>query len=795
MFRVYDRDFFDWNMYRVPATNAAFRRRSETSVPSVQSDSEADPDHDRFLELNDIIGTLHKGRCHKSLYSLLPCAVFVLFLTSSLIFGYYLSYKRELSDQENLFEIEFNGVANGVVDNVLRSFSLAKDVGFLLGFLFEVRAMSCTEFEQVARAAVHTATEGNAFLRGFSFNPIVNNTDRDLFEGIYSSSNSSLYNCAGGQSPNVHLGIWSRNASHNNVRVPEADFYVPVLLIYPTESNKGAIGFDIYSTGSRRSAIDRSIQSGVAATTDIISLVQTNTSGCLLLSPVHNKTSNETIGFATLVIDFSLFTANISHGLVTDIDVVISSSAESSMSYHIINGNDKKPIETRGVIYDASFKDLVVSGQTTIGRTWTVSVYPSQQTKNRFVTASLSTSMGLSVLLFTPTIIVFLVYTVLLCNFKVDIQKKVRAYARTTVADARDIFNLPAGDVGLPNRQELIKPREMKRSSVKLLENIGEGAFGGVWKAFYDSRKDGLQIPPSLIAVKTCKIPEQSNALLREAVTMAQVDAHDNVVTLIGVVTKELPFMICQIYCEFGSLDAYLIDKANEAKQGKRRPISLELRLDMLNDTAKGMAHIISKNFVHRDLAARNVLVDSALICRVADFGLTRFLDQLEEDESKDYYRCSGKGVYPVRWTAPEAMESGRFTEANDVWSWGVLAWEVFTDAQKPYPNVANNELFEFVQSSKVLEKPDSCPRIIYNLQLDCWNLDPLLRPTFADIVAHRAWDSHDKYGDNYPQLNTTDNHNFGSKTERSPSSRITPDHDRSFLSRAYEYDQHETTV
>ena len=110
------------------------RRDKSMSLASIQStislSSGTDNDLDRFFELNNIVETLHKGRWHKTCYAFLPCVVFVLFLTSSLLFGYYLSYKRELNDQEKLFATAFNGAANGVVENVLRSFSLAKDVGF-----------------------------------------------------------------------------------------------------------------------------------------------------------------------------------------------------------------------------------------------------------------------------------------------------------------------------------------------------------------------------------------------------------------------------------------------------------------------------------------------------------------------------------------------------------------------------------------------------------------------------------------------------------------------------------------
>merc|ERR1711935_1317797 len=164
--------------------------------------------------------------------------------------------------------------------------------------------------------------------------------------------------------------------------------------------------------------------------------------------------------------------------------------------------------------------------------------------------------------------------------------------------------------------------------------------------------------------------------------------------------------------------------------------------MQMALDTANGMHHLTAGKFVHRDLAARNVLVDAVQNCKVADFGLARGIagarvgsGTIEDGEEEEYYR-SRTGTFPVRWTSPEAMQTMRFSEATDVWSFGITMLEGFTDGAKPYSGMTNAAVISQVQGGYRAEQPTLCPDEVYAIMLECWATKAANRPTFAQLVA-----------------------------------------------------------
>eukprot|EP00039_Didymoeca_costata_P012121 m.173389 g.173389 ORF g.173389 m.173389 type:complete len:1180 (+) comp15387_c0_seq2:3773-7312(+) len=273
-------------------------------------------------------------------------------------------------------------------------------------------------------------------------------------------------------------------------------------------------------------------------------------------------------------------------------------------------------------------------------------------------------------------------------------------------------------------------PREVRRRVVQQIEVIGKGAFGEVWKAMIDESQTGGP-PGYLIAVKTVlenkATQEATEELLQEASIMAQVSPHPNLVQLVGVVTRGLPRMLLMSYCEHGSLVSFLKSRS-EAGEFLDKPEQMALAMQI----AAGMNHLHQHHFIHRDLAARNVLLASGMICKVADFGLSRGAQS--DNEGNEYYRSS-KGVFPVRWTAPEAMETLKFSMASDTWSYGITVIEVFQHGIIPYFGKSNAEVMNHTMAGKCHERPRHCPQEIFAILCKCWAKEPDKRPTFEEII------------------------------------------------------------
>ncbi|XP_071755353.1 ephrin type-A receptor 7 isoform X1 [Centroberyx gerrardi] len=293
-----------------------------------------------------------------------------------------------------------------------------------------------------------------------------------------------------------------------------------------------------------------------------------------------------------------------------------------------------------------------------------------------------------------------------------------------------------------PNRAVHQFAKELDASCIKIERVIGAGEFGEVCSG-------RLKLPGKRdvsVAIKTLKVgytEKQRRDFLCEASIMGQFD-HPNVVHLEGVVTRGKPVMIVIEYMENGSLDAFL-----RKHDGQFTVIQL---VGMLRGIAAGMRYLSDMGYVHRDLAARNILVNSNLVCKVSDFGLSRVID----DDPEAVYTTTGKmqdimnliftpatdlhfteqgGKIPVRWTATEAIQYRKFTSASDVWSYGIVMWEVMSYGERPYWDMSNQDVIKAIEEGYRLPAPMDCPPGLHQLMLDCWQKDRAERPKFDQIV------------------------------------------------------------
>ncbi|KAL7872391.1 hypothetical protein SRHO_G00073740 [Serrasalmus rhombeus] len=293
-----------------------------------------------------------------------------------------------------------------------------------------------------------------------------------------------------------------------------------------------------------------------------------------------------------------------------------------------------------------------------------------------------------------------------------------------------------------PNRAVHQFAKELDASCIKIERVIGAGEFGEVCSGRL--KLPGKRDVP--VAIKTLKVgytEKQRRDFLCEASIMGQFD-HPNVVHLEGVVTRGKPVMIVIEYMENGSLDAFL-----RKHDGQFTVIQL---VGMLRGIAAGMRYLSDMGYVHRDLAARNILVNSNLVCKVSDFGLSRVID----DDPEAVYTTTGKmqdvmnmmftpatdlhfteqgGKIPVRWTATEAIQYRKFTSASDVWSYGIVMWEVMSYGERPYWDMSNQDVIKAIEEGYRLPAPMDCPPGLHQLMLDCWQKDRADRPKFDQIV------------------------------------------------------------
>ncbi|XP_056115157.1 insulin-like growth factor 1b receptor [Rhinichthys klamathensis goyatoka] len=271
---------------------------------------------------------------------------------------------------------------------------------------------------------------------------------------------------------------------------------------------------------------------------------------------------------------------------------------------------------------------------------------------------------------------------------------------------------------------------EVEREKITMCRELGQGSFGMVYEGIAKGVvKDEPEIRVAIKTVNESASLHERIEFLNEASVMKEFNCH-HVVRLLGVVSQGQPTLVIMELMTRGDLKSYL-RSLRSAENTSNLPLPpLKKMIQMAGEIADGMAYLNANKFVHRDLAARNCMVAEDFAVKIGDFGMTRDIYET------DYYRKGGKGLLPVRWMSPESLKDGVFTTMSDVWSFGVVLWEIATLAEQPYQGMSNEQVLRFVMEGGLLDKPDNCPDMLFELMRMCWQFNPKMRPSFLEIIS-----------------------------------------------------------
>uniref|UniRef100_A0A8C0JVD0 Tyrosine-protein kinase receptor n=1 Tax=Canis lupus dingo TaxID=286419 RepID=A0A8C0JVD0_CANLU len=275
----------------------------------------------------------------------------------------------------------------------------------------------------------------------------------------------------------------------------------------------------------------------------------------------------------------------------------------------------------------------------------------------------------------------------------------------------------------------------IKRQDIVLKWELGEGAFGKVFLA--ECHNLLPEQDKMLVAVKALKEVSESarQDFQREAQLLTMLQ-HQHIVRFFGVCTEGRPLLMVFEYMRHGDLNRFLRSHGPDAKllaggeDVAPGPLGLGQLLAVASQVAAGMVYLAGLHFVHRDLATRNCLVGQGLVVKIGDFGMSRDI------YSTDYYRVGGRTMLPIRWMPPESILYRKFTTESDVWSFGVVLWEIFTYGKQPWYQLSNTEAIECITQGRELERPRACPPEVYAIMRGCWQREPQQRHSIKDVHA-----------------------------------------------------------
>lgn len=295
----------------------------------------------------------------------------------------------------------------------------------------------------------------------------------------------------------------------------------------------------------------------------------------------------------------------------------------------------------------------------------------------------------------------------------------------------------------LANVSELELPAdpkwEFQRPRLTMGKPLGEGCFGQVVMAEAIGIEKDKANKPATVAVKMLKddaTDKDLSDLVSEMEMMKMIGKHKNIINLLGACTQDGPLYVIVEFASKGNLREYLkarrppgMDYSFDTCKVPDEQLTFKDLVSCAYQVARGMEYLASQKCIHRDLAARNVLVTEDNVMKIADFGLARDVHNI------DYYKKTTNGRLPVKWMAPEALFDRVYTHQSDVWSYGVLLWEIFTLGGSPYPGIPVEELFKLLKEGHRMDKPANCTHELYMIMRECWHAIPSQRPMFKQLV------------------------------------------------------------
>lgn len=274
-------------------------------------------------------------------------------------------------------------------------------------------------------------------------------------------------------------------------------------------------------------------------------------------------------------------------------------------------------------------------------------------------------------------------------------------------------------------------------------EVIGRGHFGCVYHGTLLDN-DGKKIHCAVKSLNRITDIGEVSQFLTEGIIMKDF-SHPNVLSLLGICLRsEGSPLVVLPYMKHGDLRNFIRNETHNPTVKDLIGFGLQV--------AKGMKYLASKKFVHRDLAARNCMLDEKFTVKVADFGLARDM------YDKEYYSVHNKtgAKLPVKWMALESLQTQKFTTKSDVWSFGVLLWELMTRGAPPYPDVNTFDITVYLLQGRRLLQPEYCPDPLYEVMLKCWHPKAEMRPSFSELVSRISAIFSTFIGEHYVHVNAT---------------------------------------